>query len=106
MSKMVAINADKARNLKFNYNALCMLEEDFNIDVSALDENIKLGDLRKLMYCGLVHEDSTLTLERTGEIMDAVMDEEGMEYLGTKIGEAITKAFGTPKSPVKGAKKK
>jgi len=98
MNKAVKIDADKERNLKFNYNALIMLEEEFGIDVNDMERNMKLSDVRKLIYCGLLHEESDLTLEQVGDIIDEMLEKHGMEYVGQKIGEAFSKAFGTPKS--------
>ncbi len=94
VNKSVKLEADKARNIKFNYNALIKLEEDFGIDINKMDKEMKLSDVRKLLYCGLLHEDESLTLEQVGDIIDEIMDKHGMEYVGAKIAEAFQKAFG------------
>lgn len=106
-NKCVLFEADKARNLKFNFAALIMLEEDFGLKVADLSTGeIGFKDMRNFLYCGLKHEDETLTIEQVNDILDVVMEEKGMEYIGEKLGEALTKAFGQPKQETHPAVKK
>jgi hypothetical protein len=106
MSRSVQIDADKVRNLKFNYNALIMLEEDFNLDITKLGTQFKLSDFRTILYCGFKHEDPDLTLEQVGDIIDIILEKHGMEYLAQKIGEAFEKAFGKLGNGTKNLKEK
>ena len=105
-NRIVQIEADKVRNLKFNYNALIMLQEEFGIDVDQLSEKMSLKDIRAFYYCGLKHEEPDLTVEKTGDILDAIIETKGMEYIGNKLAEAVMKAFGITEETLKKHQKK
>ena len=99
MTKTVLLDADKARNLKFSSNQIIELEDKLGRSMMEMDGNMSFKDLRTMVYVGLKWEDSELTLEQTGEIMDAVIEKHGMEELSKKIGVAVKKAFGGKAQP-------
>lgn len=102
MKKVVTIKADKARNLKYGINGMIELEKELGKPLTALSTDaFSLSDLRTMLYVGLKWEDKELTHETVGEIMDIVIEDEGMEYLSEKLGEAITGAFGNSAMPSK-----
>jgi hypothetical protein len=99
MSKTVLLDADKARNLRFSTNQLIELENELGRSMMAMDEGLRFADLRTMLYVGLRWEDSELTVEKTGDIMDVVIEKHGFEELSKKVGEAVKKAFGGKAQP-------
>lgn len=92
MKKSVTVELDKARNLRYGINALCTIEELLGKSITTLDLNqISIKDLRTILFAGLVHEDSELTPEKVGALIDDYTD---MVTITNKLGEAFTLAFG------------
>ena len=82
----VKVQLDKERNLKFTLNSLVYAEEN-GVDIQSMGKggNVKLKDLRTLLFAGLMHEDKELTPEMVGDFID-------VQELAP-ISEALTKAF-------------
>lgn len=100
MAKTVMINADKARNLKFGMNTLVELEEMLGTPITELDtSSFSMKDLRTIYYVGLKWEDKELTQELAGDVIDAVIENEGMEYLSNSLAKALESAFGGNSAP-------
>lgn len=97
----VMINADKARNLKYTVNSLIGLEEATGKPVMNLMDNneISFTLLRQLLYFGLKWEDKELTLEKTGDVLDAAMENMGMADIANAIGKAIQLSLGGTAAP-------
>lgn len=93
MNRAVMIEADKARNLRFGTNALCNIEEMTGKSLSNMGEDTSLKDMRIMLYCGLKWEDKQLTIEGTGDVIDAILEKHDMEYLGDKLTKAINLAM-------------
>ena len=92
MKKGVAIELDKIRMLRYGINALVAIEDLTGKAITALDlANVKMKDLRTIIYAGLSHEDKELTPEKVGEIIDNFGS---IEEIAEKVGEAMTLAFG------------
>lgn len=89
MKKSVVIELDKIRNLRLGVNARCMAQEILGKPLSDLTKGAGENEIRVLLYCGLIWEDPTLTIEQLGDIMDDVLEERDYEYIGNKIGEAV-----------------
>ena len=88
MKKIVAIELDKVRHLKFNLNALITAESITGKKLSELSSeggSFDLSFLRALLYAGLKWEDKELTLEDVGDLID--MD--NLEFVTEKLGEAM-----------------
>jgi hypothetical protein len=100
--KVVSIEMDKARNLKFGINSLIELEKKINKPLTKLTgEGFALSDLRAILYIGLKWEDKSLTEEQTGEIMDSAIEKFGIEYISKKLEESMTTVFrGVKESPI------
>lgn len=94
MAKIITVNADKERHLKLGVNGLIQLEEELNKPISELSEGMSMKDFRAILYQALKWEDRELTYEKTGEIMDNIIEDKGFEYLGQIIGELIQNAMG------------
>lgn len=87
-SKIVSINLDKERHLKFNLNALILAEKTTGKKLAELSQNqdsFDLEFLRAMLYAGLKFEDKELTLEEVGDMIDM----ENLEYVANKLGEAM-----------------
>ena len=84
----VTILLDKERTLKFTLNSLIYIEEQ-GVSLTDLSKNgnVKLKDLRSLLYAGLIHEDDTLIPEQVGNMIELDKIQE--------ISDALNKAFNT-----------
>lgn len=101
--KGITIQADRTRMLRFNINSMIEYKQAKGEDImkafSRMEKEIDFEFLRYLFYLGLKHEDKGLTEEATGEIMDIILEDKGIEYLANILAEAITKAFGIKETP-------
>lgn len=88
--KLVEIKLDKKRYLQAGINAIIRIETELGRPISELSDNVKLSDLRTMLYAMLVGMDKKLTPEKVGELMDIAIEEHGMDYLSEKITEAMT----------------
>ncbi len=93
MKKSIAIELDKVRNLRFSTNAICQLEDLLGKPVSELQNGAGFKELRAMLYCGLKWEDTSLTLDQAGIIMDEAMENQGISYLSEKLASAIQLAL-------------
>lgn len=67
----VKIMLDKERTLLFDLNALVEYEEVTGKSlISGVNlSNLKMKDIRALLYAGLVHEDEKITLKQVGKLL-------------------------------------
>lgn len=91
--KAFPIQLDKKRNLRFDFNALCELEEHVNLTELG-GKNFRMKDLRAILWAGLLHESPELTIEDAGELIDYA---ESLEGIATVVGEAFKESFGEKK---------
>lgn len=70
--------------LKYNVLSIKKMEE-LGIDLTKLNENLSITDLGKILYCGLITYDPSLTVDEVLSLID-IGD---MEYLAGKITEAM-----------------
>lgn len=87
MKKTVLIELDKARNLRLGVNQLATLQ-DLGVDLNK-SETMGLRELRAFFFVALVWEDKSLTLEKTGDLLDDAIAEHGVAYLSEKIQASI-----------------
>lgn len=97
MNRFVTIKADKERHIRFNFNSLVILEENLDKPITALSGSLSFKDINLLVWAGLLHEEPTLTKEETAEIIEAVIENEGLQALSSKLAVAIAIAFGNGK---------
>ena len=103
MSKpFVLVNLDKPRKLRYTTNALVMLEESLGKPIGEIMNNFANGlygfkDIRNLLWAGLLDEDSSLTPEDAGNLIDEAED---FADVVSKIGEALQESFGTRQKKV------
>lgn len=92
MKHGITINLDKPRTLRYGINALAKIEDLTNKPLVKLDlKNVGIKDLLIITYAGLCHEDSNLTIEKVGDIID---EYSSLGKIAEKVGEALTLAFG------------
>ena len=74
-----------------------------NIFEAQQSDNVVISTVAKIVKrvndLGLKHEDKELTEEKTGEILDILFEEHGIEYVAELLGDAISKAFGIKETP-------
>lgn len=90
----VPIELDKPRNLRFSTNALVESEKMLGKSIAEFSQSIGITELRILIYCGLRHEDKTLTLDQAGDLID---EAESIAYLSDKLKDALEAALKTGK---------
>lgn len=94
MRKGVTINLDKPRTLRYGINALVKVEDLTGKSIVSLNlDKVGIKDLLIIIYAGLCHEDSTLTVEKVGDLID---EYSSITEVSDKLGEAFTLAFGKP----------
>lgn len=92
MKKGVTIVLDRPRTLRYGMNALARIEDITGKKLMKLDlDNLGIKDLLAIVYAGLCHEDSTLSIEQVGDLIDDYSD---LATVAEKLGEALTEAFG------------
>jgi hypothetical protein len=95
------IQLDKSRNLRYGMRALSMAEDIMGKPIMTLDLNqITIKDVATLMWCGLVHEDKELTVDRVMDLLDECEDFQG---IFATVGKALEEAF-AGKNPKNGQK--
>ena len=100
MKHGITINLDKPRTLRYGINALAKIEDLTNKPLVKLDlKNVGIKDLLIITYAGLCHEDSNLTIEKVGDIID---EYSSLGEIEEKVGEALTLAFGKKDKSSKG----
>ena len=100
MKHGITINLDKPRPLRYGINALAKIEDLTNKPLVKLDlKNVGIKDLLIITYAGLCHEDSNLTIEKVGDIID---EYSSLGEIAEKVGEALTLAFGKEDKSSKG----
>ena len=70
---MVKIKLDKERSLRYDLNAMEKFEDVTGkslADPKTLQENIRIKDMKALLWVGLLFEDPSLTLEQLGSMVD------------------------------------
>lgn len=99
----INIVADKNRTLRFSINSMIQFKRDRGTDFGAalvsMSETLDMELLRYLYFLGLRWEDKELTEEETGNIMDAIIENDGIEGLAQYLSDAITMALGQSGDP-------
>lgn len=72
ISKTVKINLDKPRTLLLDMNAMIAFDNETGLNYLEFSRNLKdasAKELRALLWCMLIHEDKTLTIENVGAMV-------------------------------------
>lgn len=103
--KGIDIKADKNRTLRFTINSMIQVKRDKKKDFASLvtelgqNDSLDIELLRYLYYVGLKWEDADLTEEQVGDIMDTIIENEGINGLAQYLSDAIAKALGSQGDP-------
>jgi hypothetical protein len=99
--KGINIVADKNRTLRFTINTMIQFKkdrhQDFATALTSMSDTLDMELLRYLYYIGLKWEDKDLTEEQTGDVMDAIIENDGIEGLAQHLSDAIEMALGQSK---------
>lgn len=85
MNKLTVINLDKERHLKFDLNALVLIEELSGINLAELGEKVSMKLMKVILYAGLKWEDKDLTPDEVGSLI--TMD--NLKEVSGAIGQAF-----------------
>lgn len=82
------------RVLKYNYNALCDFDEVARVNLANMQAQSSLSpsDMRAFVWAGMQWNGDP-TLEDAGDLIDEIIQQHGIEYLGEKIQEAMAAIF-------------
>lgn len=96
----VMVQLDKERHLRFDLNAMAMVEDRLKLGNFAelTKGQVGAGQLRVLLWAALLHEDKNLTVEQVGAWVDGA----NWDTMTGALGKAIEMAFGMPEEPVPG----
>jgi hypothetical protein len=89
--KKIPVTLDKERNLVFDLNAFCELEDRFGSTkeaFAALDSG-SMKAIRTMLWAGLVHEDESLTEKQVGSMISM----NNIGDIANKIAEAMSEAM-------------
>lgn len=94
---VVMVELDRPRELRFGHRALKQILALTGKDIDAFDlDNIDLGEIEKIMYCGLLYDakqhGETLKLEDMEDLLDQAPS---VSYYIQKMQEALSIAFGS-----------
>ncbi|MCX7903281.1 MAG: hypothetical protein N2486_02110 [Caloramator sp.] len=88
----VPVQLDKMRNLRYGMKALHTIEKKFKKKISEIDmSNMSIEEIATFIWAGLVHEDSSLTVEK---VMDLIDEYSNLTTISQKMSEAFALAFG------------
>lgn len=88
--KNITVNLDRERSLRYDLNAICMIEDRYN-DVNEFLRSLQkpgpgmMTKIRFLIWAGLLHEDPELTEQDVGRMIDV----NNMEEVQQSIMEAM-----------------
>lgn len=102
MSKNVVINVNgDAKLLKLGFNGFVELEEALGKPVSEISGGeVAFADLRTIFQVALKRGGmKNITAEDAGDILDEVVENEGLQYLVDKLTELIENSMGTHEQP-------
>lgn len=96
----VTLADGKLRHLRYDFNALCDLEDNLGIPISELGKKltgktVALKTIRAIVHAGLVHEDEDLTVREVGELIGNMLQGDKLAELAKLLTEAMEGAFGT-----------
>lgn len=91
--RSVLVTLDKERHLRFTINALSDLEEVLGMglgEIFTAPGGLGIRTIRAALWSGLKHEDSALTVPRTGDLVQSYLESGGSFLV---LGDAIRQAL-------------
>ena len=95
---------DKQYTLKYDYNALCDIEEMSGQNLQSLfsDGKVGLNTIRLLLWGGLKWKMNGITKQQVGFIMNTLQEEDRLNEVVQKASELIAQSTGKGKEEDKG----
>lgn len=86
----------KSHTLKYDYNALCDIEENAGQNLQTLFSDGKVGvaSIRSLLWGGLKWKNAGLTKQQVGFIMNELQEENKLNEVVQKASELIAQSIG------------
>ncbi len=99
--KPIPITLDKERNLFFDFNSLIELEDIYGSIPTAMAgiKNLKIRNIRDMIWAGLLHEEETLTQKQVGKWLNMGNLEPIAETIMKAMGIQMPKPEGTAPKP-------
>ena len=95
MPELVKVSLDKPREIKYNFNAMCELEEIFEgKPLTRIFENAGMLQIRALLYVGLKYAgDRKITQEEVGDLLSDhyFVQRKPLEGLFAQVQKAMVK---------------
>jgi len=94
----IVLSDNKQHNFRFDFNALCTLEEELGISLAEFDKilggpgqegKVKMKNLRTLVWAALLAENENLTMKEAGGLIDP----RKILEVSQKVAEALVLAF-------------
>ncbi|MFC0559685.1 hypothetical protein [Halalkalibacter alkalisediminis] len=80
--------------LRFSINAHCEAEQLLGFPITQLSEDTAgMTTFRTLLFVGLKFGGNPVPMDKAGDIMEEVIQDQGMDYFSDKISEAINKGL-------------
>jgi hypothetical protein len=80
--------------IKFGINAHCEAEEILGFPITQIDDTrAGISTFRTLLFVGLKYGGNPVQMQQSGEIMEEVIADKGMEYLVGQITQAINNSL-------------
>lgn len=83
--KLVKVDLDRERHLKFNLNSLEIIENLTGQSIDKIGTTVDMKTLKIMIYAGLVWEDKNLTVDEVGDMIGF----EDIEPVSKALGEAF-----------------
>lgn len=98
--KKIKVVNRKERNLFFDFNALIELEKKYGSVSAAMSgiKDLKIENMRDMIWAGLLHEDETLTPKQVGKWLNMGNVEYIAETIMEAMGVQMPKPEGEPQS--------
>ncbi len=89
---MKLIIGDKTYEFEYTINALCDLEKVTGKTFSELMNAESMTNIRGLLWCGLIANQKTITLEQAGALLLEYIKTNTLEELTALVGDAFEQA--------------
>ena len=88
----VAIELDKTRNMRFDLNTLCDLQEEYGDVIEVFQNGLQKQDfkiIRKLLHASLVGDDPELTERAVGQMITMNNMQDVLESLTKALSDSV-----------------
>ena len=98
----IEVNFDRVRHIRYDLNALGILDERFGSINEAFEElgKMKAKAITTMLWAGLIHEDEELTEKYVGSLIGMGNIAEIMSIISETLGVALPEAKNSEPSPM------